>query len=87
MLGDWVNDKKHGHGRLEYPSGNFYTGNFVQDRKEGHGTMQWKDRMERYEGKWKADKPNGIGVHIWFNGDTHQTKTDNHHAVFVMHNR
>lgn len=87
MPGDWAHDRKHGYGHLRYPSGNYYEGHFCDDQKEGHGTMHWKNRNERYTGEWKDNKPNGIGVHVWFHGDPQQIKNENHHAVFIMNNR
>jgi len=37
MLGDYVNDKKEGNGRLIYESGNYYIGEFHNDEENGSG--------------------------------------------------
>ena len=35
--GDYVHDKKHGHGRYSWPSGAYFCGYFEYDLREGTG--------------------------------------------------
>ena len=78
---------KQGQGRQEYASGNVYEGEFVENRKEGWGTMNWHDRGEVYMGEWRNDVTNGVGTHIWLDGNNLRDTNENHHAVFLRHNR
>ena len=32
--------------------------------------MVWRDRRERYEGHWAADRPHGHGEHVWWGVDS-----------------
>lgn len=60
-----MNNKRHGYGVMQYPSGNSYEGEWRDDRKDGYGTMVWKTLDEVYTGHWHKNLPHGFGEHIW----------------------
>lgn len=41
--GNWEKDKMSGKGRLDFPSGSFYTGNFSNNCYNGNGVFSWSD--------------------------------------------
>lgn len=49
--GGWSGGQKHGHGRLEYPSGTVYIGQFLNGRRHGKGT-QTTAKGDVYNGDW-----------------------------------
>jgi hypothetical protein len=50
--GDYLNDKKHGHGQFNWESGNWYSGNYRHDKRHGLGEMHWADGTV-YDGEWE----------------------------------
>jgi hypothetical protein len=59
--GDFCQNKKHGHGVMEWPDGREYVGQFVNDSFHGEGIMTWPDG-HRYEGHYANGKKEGQGV-------------------------
>jgi hypothetical protein len=60
-FGDFVNDKPHGQGMLEYGN-EYYIGDFENGMMDGDGL--WKnEKGEKYVGKWKNNKAHGYGVY------------------------
>jgi len=53
--GDWVMDKKHGKGVLNYATGDKYTGEYLDDKRHGKGYYVWKANGLTYDGDWVAD--------------------------------
>ena len=49
--GNWVNEKREGHGIIEYANGDKFDGNFINDKKEGKGMCQYSDGS-KYEGEF-----------------------------------
>jgi hypothetical protein len=69
--GQWINNQKHGYGKLEnHFNKSIYEGEFIQNKKHGYGrlTRQLKDgSMQRYYiGQWKNNRMNGYGT-LYFN--------------------
>ena len=64
--GDWREGRIWGNGRIKWENGNLYEGEFRMNHIEGNGYMVWYDLLEKYIGKWKNDKQNGLGMHIWY---------------------
>ena len=64
--GEWKNGRISGEGRIKWENGNLYEGEFKMNHIEGNGYMVWYDLLEKYIGKWKSDKQNGLGMHIWY---------------------
>ena len=65
--GQYINDKKHGHGTFEWESGNIYVGNYCEDERQGYGVMRWTDGST-YMGTWDQGIQQGIGVMIFPDG-------------------
>ena len=55
--GDWYMAKPSGRGRMQFASGNIFTGEFEAGRIVGTGKMTYVDSGSYYEGQWQADKP------------------------------
>ena len=50
--GDWLMDKKHGKGVLNYATGDTYTGDYLDDKRHGKGYYIWKATGNTYDGDW-----------------------------------
>ena len=64
--GEWKNGRISGEGRIKWENGNLYEGEFKMNHIEGNGYMVWYDLLEKYIGRCKSDKQNGLGMHIWY---------------------
>ena len=64
--GDWKKGNIDGEGKIRWENGNIYEGQFKINHINGYGYMIWHDLLEKYIGKWKDDKQNGNGIHIWY---------------------
>lgn len=69
--GDWMDDKKHGHGEEVHISGNHYVGKYCNGVFEGLGTFTWGNGAI-YEGEWKNGKLHGNGEFKDARGDRFQ---------------
>ena len=50
-LGGYAKDKKQGHGKFTWASGNTYDGSYDIDERHGFGVMRWTDGSA-YTGEW-----------------------------------
>ena len=64
--GEWKDGSIYGYGKIKWENGNLYDGQFKKNHIFGDGYMVWYDLLEKYIGKWKNDKQNGLGIHIWY---------------------
>ena len=64
--GEWKKGNIDGQGKIRWENGNMYEGEFKINHINGYGYMIWHNLLEKYIGKWKDDKQNGNGIHIWF---------------------
>jgi hypothetical protein len=70
--GNFVNDKRHGNGKLIENNGDTYDGNFENDKKHGFGILISPNYF-KYEGGFENDKISGNGKFIWFtNGNMYE---------------
>ena len=58
--GEYVNGKKHGHGKFFLGDGSVYTGSFINGEIEGHGQRTWPDGS-MYTGEFKFGEMDGEG--------------------------
>jgi hypothetical protein len=56
-----VNGKEHGHGTLQFATGEIYTGDFADGERSGRGTMVKKDGHE-YTGQWVVTLSGSLSV-------------------------
>ena len=69
--GEVVNGKRHGKGRITWPSGDIYEGDWKDDKCTGKGKYTWPNG-DVYEGDFVADKFTGKGKKVWANGDIYE---------------
>jgi hypothetical protein len=82
-----------GYGKFEFQNKIVYIGSYKQIKegvkiREGHGKLIHPSNdnsefgQEYYEGEWKEDKMNGMGVYHYSNGDIYEGefKNDMHHG-------
>lgn len=70
--GEFLNDLKDGHGRLEYVnSDGFYEGQFSKGFLTGKGFYKW-DNQHTYEGDFVDGKMHGRGVYKWPDGSHYE---------------
>jgi len=73
--GDWHEDRMHGYGKYQYPSGAVYTGQWTAGSMHGTGKMVYADGTS-YEGEWCNNQMHGEGCYV----DSDQT---NWEGIFV----
>ncbi|MFO0000445.1 MAG: phosphatidylinositol-4-phosphate 5-kinase, partial [bacterium] len=61
-IGDWRDDKFHGHGYYIFAKGERYEGELVQGYKQGYGEYHYLNGNS-YKGQWREDKKQGHGVY------------------------
>ena len=60
--GAWLDNKKHGYGRQQYPAGSLYEGMFRKGLRHGEGKYTWSDGS--YDGGWNRGKKDGYGYYV-----------------------
>lgn len=65
-VGNWLNGKKHGQGRMDYDADgrSFYEGDWHDNLKHGWGIRQYESG-NIYEGMWYKHQRQGEGKMIW----------------------
>ena len=71
-IGQVLNGKKHGIGRLVYNSGRKYEGQWESDLRHGQGKEQYANG-DSYVGNFAQGKADGKGIYTWKNGDIYHT--------------
>lgn len=69
--GQWLDNMRHGKGRLERPGWGWYVGQFVYDRATGEGQFE-KNTGDKYEGQWRDDRAHGEGCYTHSSGSRYQ---------------
>jgi hypothetical protein len=70
-VGEFVNDRPHGYGKLEYADGNVYEGQYIDGKKNGHGKFTFASG-DVYEGDWKDNNVHGQGRYTYASGDVYE---------------
>lgn len=66
-IGEWLDGKKDGQGKMTYSNGDVYDGEWKDDKINGKGKITYSDGSI-YEGELKDDKYNGQGKYTWPDG-------------------
>ena len=66
LEGEWKEGVIYGKCRINWKSGNIFEGELVDNKLHGNGYMVWKDKNEKYTGRWENNLQNGLGIHIWY---------------------
>ncbi|CAI2366721.1 unnamed protein product [Moneuplotes crassus] len=66
-FGQWLNDKKHGIGELQFENGDCYNGSFKNNTFNGDGTMKFANG-DVYTGHYKDGKMHGRGRYDFKSG-------------------
>lgn len=67
-VGEGKDNKRNGHGTLNWPNGSKYVGEWKDGKRNGQGTLTWIDG-DKYVGEWKNDKRAGKGIFNRPNGN------------------
>lgn len=70
-VGHVVNGKRHGIGKLNWPSGGVYEGAWKDDKRTGKGKHTWSSGNV-YEGDFVDGIRTGKGKYTWSNGDVYE---------------
>ena len=70
-VGDFVNGKRHGIGRMEYLNGDVYEGSYNMGKRHGQGIMTYA-AGSRYEGNWENSIKSGQGRFVQANGEVYE---------------
>uniref|UniRef100_A0A8V0Y8G7 Radial spoke head 1 homolog n=1 Tax=Gallus gallus TaxID=9031 RepID=A0A8V0Y8G7_CHICK len=63
-VGEYLQNKKHGHGTFYYPDGSKYEGSWVDDQRHGYGEYTYANG-DSYAGEWFNDNRHGQGTYIY----------------------
>lgn len=66
--GYWKAGMLHYKGRMVLGNGDVYEGEVAQGKREGRGKLTSQESGSEYEGQWKGDRKEGIGVERFENG-------------------
>lgn len=83
LLGEWLDDKKHGYGTFVWSNGNKYQGGWEKNQQKGKGMLDclidsapavhatgiftWANNS-KYEGEYENGKKHGFGVYTLEDG-------------------
>jgi len=66
--GNYVNNKKYGHGIFNVKDKEYYDGDFFDDKMEGKGSYHYENG-DTWEGDFKDNKKNGVGILTYNKGN------------------
>ena len=75
-VGDFVDNKREGKGELKTKRIH-YEGDFKFDKFNGKGKLEFLKEGHSYEGEFKNNEIDGIGVFKWSNGDIYEGEMTN----------
>ena len=75
--GEFLNDLRHGEGRLEFgKDGDIYEGEFEKGNINGKGLYIWSNK-EQYKGDFVNGVKHGKGIYIWPEGNVYEGDYNN----------
>jgi len=78
--GSYKDGKYHGHGRLEFSSGDIFEGYFVEGYAEGYGKFTFSNG-EILEGIWEGNHFSGPGRYTFSDGEVWEITTDDQQLI------
>ncbi|GAX23210.1 hypothetical protein FisN_21Hh108 [Fistulifera solaris] len=66
-LGEWHEDKMHGHGYRRYPNGDVYDGAYEMGKRHGQGRFYYSNG-DAYWGDWETNFMHGTGRYYYASG-------------------
>uniref|UniRef100_A0A673T5H1 Radial spoke head 1 homolog n=1 Tax=Suricata suricatta TaxID=37032 RepID=A0A673T5H1_SURSU len=63
-IGEYVENKKHGHGTFIYPDGSRYEGEWMDNCRHGYGVYYYVNN-DTYTGEWFAHQRHGQGTYFY----------------------
>ena len=60
--------RAHGLGRIKHSDGDSYCGEWLHGRAHGCGVYRFQDGAACYEGQFRCDQREGLGVESWVDG-------------------
>jgi hypothetical protein len=73
-IGNIIDGKKEGKGKLIYPDGTYYEGNFKNDLYEGEGIYEWPEEGRKYKGEFHCGNIEGNGETQYNDGSLYKGK-------------
>jgi hypothetical protein len=70
-VGEFVNNRRHGRGKLEYAGGGVYEGQYIDDRKNGYGKYTYAGGSV-YEGPFIDGRRDGHGKYTYAGGSVYE---------------
>jgi hypothetical protein len=70
-VGEFVNNWRHGYGKLEFANGDVYEGQWIDGKKNGHGKYTHDDGSV-YEGEWTDGNEHGQGRYTYASGNVYE---------------
>ena len=75
-VGEFVDSKREGKGQLTTQKIH-YVGEFKYDKFNGEGKIEFSKLGHKYEGEFKNNEINGMGIFTWNNGETYEGEMTN----------
>eukprot|EP00931_Biecheleriopsis_adriatica_P023962 TRINITY_DN15026_c0_g1_i1.p1 TRINITY_DN15026_c0_g1~~TRINITY_DN15026_c0_g1_i1.p1 ORF type:complete len:374 (+),score=49.74 TRINITY_DN15026_c0_g1_i1:34-1122(+) len=67
-VGQWHRGRASGMGEIKHSDGDAYIGQWVNGRAHGMGIYRFQDGAASYEGEFRCDHREGMGVETWVDG-------------------
>jgi len=76
--GEFVNNKKHGNGKIQMSNGTTYEGEWENDTMSGRGKIVFTNSFyHKYKGEFHNGQMHGTGIMHMTNGDKYEGQWDN----------
>lgn len=66
--GEWQRGRAGGFGMIRHRDEDEYTGQWINGRAHGNGVYRFQGGCAVYEGEFKCDMRDGLGVEVWVDG-------------------